>query len=49
MLANKDVDMNALSEEKHLTTHEQALIASIQEDPKALGDTIVEHGSYTGI
>ena len=44
----KDVDMNALSEEKHLASHEQALIASIREDPDALRDTIIEHG-YTGI
>ena len=48
MLANEDVDMNALSEAKHLAPHEQALIASIREDPKALVDTIMEHG-YTGI
>ena len=48
MLADEDVDMKTLSEEKHLTPHEQTLIVSIREDPKALEDTIMEHG-YTGV
>ena len=48
MLADEDVDMKTLSEQKHLTPHKQALIVSIREDPKALKDTIMEHG-YTGV
>jgi hypothetical protein len=47
MLVDPDVDLNALREEEHLTSHEQALIADIRKDPIAVTDRILEHG-YTG-
>ena len=47
MLVNQDVDMNALVAEKHLTSHEQAVLTAITDDPTSFQEVILEH-EYTG-